>query len=89
MQGLSIMGVLNELFVKRFRKQKEDKMIIINYKSKRQLKKAIGKPLECIPNDITAKTWRGISAESFFVTNHGSTFHATVVMENGIIKEVR
>ena len=26
MQGLSMMGVLNELFVKRYRKQKEDKM---------------------------------------------------------------
>ena len=26
MQGLSMMGVLNELFVKRYRKQKRDKM---------------------------------------------------------------
>ena len=84
MQGLSIMGVLNELFVKRFRKQKEDKMIIVNYKSKRQLKKAIGKPLDTNCNG----EW-GWSGKPFFVTNWDGTFKATVILVNGIIESVR
>ena len=59
-------------------------MIIVNYKSKRKLKKAIGKPLDCEkPLGFI------VTGEPFFVTNHGGTFHATVVMENGIVKSVR
>ncbi len=58
-------------------------MIIVNYKSKRKLKKAIGEGLECVHGGTVE------SGKPFFVTNHGSTFHATVTLVDGIIKEVR
>lgn len=64
-------------------------MIIINYKSKRKLKKAIGKPLECCPTDISAKSWREISAKPFFATNTNRTFIATITLVDGKITEVR
>ncbi len=85
-----MMSVLNELFVKRFRKLKRGKMIIVEYKSKRKLKKDIGKPLACICSDISAMSWRAATGggKPFFVTNSNRTFYATVVMENGIIISV-
>ena len=64
-------------------------MIIVNYKSKRQLKKAIGKLLKCARGDISAKSWREISAKPFFVTNFNHTFCATITLADGIIESVR
>ncbi len=59
-------------------------MIIVNYKSKRKLKKAIGKPLDCEkPLGFI------VTGEPFFVTNHGGTFHATVTIVGGKIKSVK
>ncbi len=61
-------------------------MIIVNYRSKRQLKKAIGKQLKCAIRtyDNTMK-----SGKPFFVTNTDSTFKATVVLADGKIESVR
>ena len=83
-----MMDVLNELFVKRFRKLKRGKMIIVNYKSKRKLKKDIGKPLNQV-GDLTSRFIALQNEKPFFVTNQNKSFHATVVMENGIITSVR
>ena len=60
-------------------------MIIINYKSKRQLKKAIGKQMmgDYAPYQMPE------DGVGFFVTNSDKTFKATVVMNNGIIENVR
>lgn len=61
-------------------------MIIVNYKSKRKLKKAIGKLLKC-----TVEGQNGLlpNGHSFFVTNYGGTYKATVTLVDGIITEVR
>ncbi len=58
-------------------------MIIVNYKSKRELKKAIGKGLNFSRGGAVKNN------EPFFVTNGDGTFKATIIMENGIIKSVR
>ena len=59
-------------------------MIVVNYKSKWQLKKAIGKPLDCEkPLGFI------VTGESFFVTNWDKTFKATVTIVNGKIESVR
>ncbi len=58
-------------------------MIIVNYKSKRELKKAIGKGLECIHGGTIE------SGKPFFVTNGDNTFNATVIIVNGKITSVR
>lgn len=56
-------------------------MIIVNYKSKRELKKAVGKPLKHYEN--------GKLVSPFFVTNINGTFKAVVTMADGKIVEVR
>ncbi len=59
-------------------------MIIVNYKSKRKLKGAKGKPLNCEkPLGFI------VTGKPFFVTNYGGTFKASVTLVDGIIKEVR
>ncbi len=61
-------------------------MIIVNYKSKRQLEKAIGKPLDCEkPLDFILLNFKSL----FFVTNWDKTFEATVIIVNGKITSVR
>ena len=66
-------------------------MVIVNYKSKRKLKKAIGKPLK----QYTSGTPSGCPMDeynpdsSFFVTNSNQTFQATITMVNGKIESVR
>ncbi len=58
-------------------------MIIVNYKSKRQLKKAKGEGLLCVHGgDIE-------SGKPFFVENLDRTFKATVTLVDGKIVEVR
>ena len=59
-------------------------MIIVNYKSKRQLKKAIGKPLNYFSYSGAVK-----NGEPFFVMNCGDTFRATVILANDVIVSVR
>ncbi len=59
-------------------------MIIVNYKSKRKLKKDIGKALAVSQSGL----W-GWSGKPFFVTNQNKSFRATVVLESGIIISVR
>ncbi len=59
-------------------------MIMVAYKSKRELKKAIGKPLK----------WYGANldpgnGEPFFVTNGDKTFIATVYIQDGLVNAVR
>ncbi len=59
-------------------------MVIVNYKSKRQLKKAIGKPLKHYAVNTCF-----MAGEPFFVTNSDHTFIATVVIAKDIIEFVR
>ncbi len=60
-------------------------MIIVNYKSKRQLKKAIG---ETLKNDCGG-IFTDLDGKPLFVTNLDSTFKATVVLADGKIESVR
>ena len=60
-------------------------MIIVNYKSKRQLKKAIGEILSYDKGATTGHMPDG----SFFVENGDRTFRATVTMKANKIVEVR
>ncbi len=58
-------------------------MIIVAYKSKRELKKAIGEGLMCeYGGDVE-------SGVPFFVENFDRTFKATITLVNGKIVEVR
>ena len=63
-------------------------MIIVNYKSKRQLKRAIGKPLDYV-DDLNSISMIVQNDDPFFVTNWDETFKATVTIVNGIIENVR
>ena len=63
-------------------------MIIVNYKSKRKLKKAIGKLLN-YSDDLNLMPGVIQNNDPFFVTNYGGTFKASVTLVDGIIKEVR
>ena len=60
-------------------------MIIVNYKSKRKLKKAIGETLKCSVEDLIKHN----SGLAFFVTNWDKTFEATVELVDGKIESVR
>ena len=60
-------------------------MIIVNYKSKRQLKKAIGETLKCSTEDLVKYN----SGPSFFVTNQNKSFRATIIIVDGKIESVR
>ena len=63
-------------------------MIIVNYKSKRQLKKAIGKSLNYV-DDLNSASMIVQNDDPFFVTNWDKTFKATVILIDGIITSVR
>ncbi len=63
-------------------------MIIVNYKSKRQLKKAIGKPLDYV-DDLNSASMIVQNDDPFFVTNWDETFKATVILIDGVIISVR
>ena len=58
-------------------------MVVVNYKSKRKLKLAIGGKLDFSKGGAVK------NGEPFFVTNMDGTFKATVVMANGVIESVR
>ena len=58
-------------------------MIIVNYKSKRKLKKAIGKSLDFSKGGAVK------NGEPFFVTNFNHTFYATITMVDSKIESVR
>jgi len=59
-------------------------MVVVSYKSKRELKLAIGEVLKWSDTDQVVE-----SGKPFFVTNMDGTFKATVVMANGVIESVR
>ena len=59
-------------------------MIIVNYKSKRKLKKDIGKAFKWVDTNLIVQ-----NGKPFSITNQNKSFHATVVLENGIVKSVR
>ncbi len=59
-------------------------MVIVNYKSKRQLKKDIGKLLKWFGGRHIVQ-----NGEPFFVRNYDDTFRATVTLTDGKIMEVR
>ncbi len=63
-------------------------MIIVNYKSKRQLKRAIGKPLK-YEDGLNSAAMIVQNDDPFFVTNFDGTFKATVTIHDGVIVEVR
>lgn len=60
-------------------------MVIVNYKSKRELKKAIGETLKCSTEDLVKHN----SGSAFFATNSDQTFQATITVVDGKISEVR
>ena len=62
-------------------------MVIVNYRSKRQLKKAIGQ--EGLDYTYNGREGKLVHNGSFSVTNMDGTFKATVVMANGVIESVR
>ena len=65
-------------------------MIIVNYKSKRQLKKAIGGSLDYIQSGAGGAKYTVVKNDDpFFVTNWDRTFKATVIMVDGKIESVR
>lgn len=61
-------------------------MIIVNYRSKRELKKAIGKPLAVV---YLNNNYDYDNGKLFFVTNIDDTFKATITMDGDKIKSVR
>jgi len=63
-------------------------MIVVAYKSKRELKRHIGEKLKCAI-DSHEGTLTIHNSGSFFVTNSDESFRATVVMVDGIIESVR
>lgn len=66
------------------------KMIIVAYKSKRQLKKEIGKKLDYTQDGTGGAEYIVVGPDStFFVTNFNDTFKATVTIVDGVITKVR
>ncbi len=63
-------------------------MVVVSYKSKRELKKAIGKPLNQV-GDLTSRFMALQDDGPFFVTNWDKTFKATITIVNGKIESVR
>lgn len=59
-------------------------MVIVNYKSKRKLKMAIGETLKVSDESTSLPGFH-----PFFVTNTGKTFRATVELVDGKIVTVR
>lgn len=66
-------------------------MIVVSYKSKRELKKAIGEPLKCVWEFGGLKCQGEVihNGEPMFVTNTDGTFKAVVTMADGKIESVR
>ena len=66
-------------------------MIIVNYKSKRELKKQVGKPLKQYTSGTASECLMDKYDPDglFFVTNSNRTFQATVIMVDGLITGVR
>lgn len=64
-------------------------MIIVAYRSKRQLKKAIGQPLNFVVDFDSAEVMLMRDNDPLLVTNMDGTFKATVTMVDGKIVEVR
>ncbi|KKM66146.1 hypothetical protein LCGC14_1484090 [marine sediment metagenome] len=63
-------------------------MVIVNYRSKRELKKAVGKPLDYV-DDLNSASMIVQNDEPYFVTNINNTFKATVTIVSGKIISVR
>ena len=62
-------------------------MIIVNYRSKRELKKAVGKPLDYEESNPGLQSFK--TDGSFFGVNQSRSFQATITMVNGKIESVR
>jgi len=68
-------------------------MIIFNYASKKELKAAIGRPLNYIETSVFGPEYKAdgllTGANRPHITNKGREFFANVVMQNGLIKSVK
>jgi hypothetical protein len=68
-------------------------MIIFNYASKKELKAAIGRPLNYIETSMFGAEYKAdgllTGANRPHVTGKGREFFANVVMQNGLIKSVK
>ena len=68
-------------------------MIILNYKSKKELKENIGKHLDYIETSIFGEEYLRtgvlVGANRPHITHKGREFFAQVTMENGFIKSVK
>lgn len=68
-------------------------MIIFNYPSKKVLKENIGKPLNYIETSLFGaeyiRTGKLVGANRPHITKQGREFFAEVIMENGIIANVK
>lgn len=63
-------------------------MIIVNYKSKRKLKEAIGKPLDYV-DELNSAGVIVQNDDPFFATNFDGSFKATITLHDCLIAEVR
>lgn len=68
-------------------------MIIFNYPSKKELKAAIGRPLNYIETSMFGPEYKAdgllTGANRPHITGKGREFFANVYMENGLIKSVK
>jgi hypothetical protein len=68
-------------------------MIIFNYPSKKELKAAIGQPLNYIETSMFGPEYKAdgllTGANRPHITGKGREFFANVYMENGLIKSVK
>ena len=68
-------------------------MIIFNYASKKELKSAIGQPLDYIETSMFGEEYKAdgllTGANRPHITHKGREFFANVVMQNGLIKSVK
>jgi hypothetical protein len=71
----------------------ENNMIVFNYKSKKELKENIGKPLDYIETSMFGNEYvhdgSMIGANRPHITGKGREFFAEVSMTNGLIKAVK
>ncbi len=69
-----------------------NKMIVLNYASKKELKKEIGKPLHYIETSLFGSEYVAngsiTGANRPHITGIGREFFATVLMSDGLIKKV-
>ena len=68
------------------------KMIVFKYKSKKELKASVGKPLNYIETSMFEPEYQGdgtmTGANRPHITGLGREFFARVTMQNGLIKSV-